>query len=101
MPTQTLRSLERDGLISRHLRDTRPLSVEYSLTELGMEFLPVALALKAWSERHLKTIEALVGFRGGRAAGGAEGRAERLRGCPPASRGAAHASLGEPAVADR
>jgi hypothetical protein len=51
--------------------------------------------------RLLHNAEALVGFRGGRAAGGAEGRAERLRGCPPASRGAAHASLGEPAVADR
>jgi DNA-binding HxlR family transcriptional regulator len=33
--TQTLRKLERDGLIERHVLPTSPVGVEYSLTDLG------------------------------------------------------------------
>src|SRR5262245_13331124 len=36
MLTVTLRSLERDGLVRRHVRPTTPPEVEYSLTELGL-----------------------------------------------------------------
>jgi DNA-binding HxlR family transcriptional regulator len=58
MLTQTLRNLERDGLILRTLLDDRPLKVEYQLTARGLGLLPISQALKAWAERHLKSIEA-------------------------------------------
>ncbi|MGB6987548.1 MAG: helix-turn-helix domain-containing protein [Candidatus Aquilonibacter sp.] len=51
MLTQTLRSLERDGMISRHVFPTKPPSVEYSLTELGESLLESMIALVEWTER--------------------------------------------------
>ena len=39
MLTQTLRSLERDGMVSRHVFATKPPSVEYRLTALGESLL--------------------------------------------------------------
>ena len=39
MLTQTLRDLERDGLLSRHVFPTKPPSVEYRLTPLGRSLL--------------------------------------------------------------
>lgn len=50
MLTQTLRGLERDGLITRHLYDEMPLRVEYELTAPGRELLPLAAQLKRWAE---------------------------------------------------
>ena len=47
MLTVTLRSLERDGLVSRAVRPTTPPEVEYSLTELGH-----SLASTAGRARH-------------------------------------------------
>lgn len=58
MLSQTLRSLERDGLITRTLRDQRPLRVDYALTARGMDLVPIVLALKAWAEANLHDIEA-------------------------------------------
>lgn len=55
---QTLRSLERDGLVIRTLRDTRPVAVDYRLTPLGRDLLPLAQALKRWAEANLPGIEA-------------------------------------------
>lgn len=55
---QTLRSLERDGLLIRSLRDTRPIAVDYALTDLGRNLLPLAQSLKQWAEMNLPTIEA-------------------------------------------
>jgi DNA-binding HxlR family transcriptional regulator len=54
MLTQTLRALERDGLVRRRVVDARPVRVEYSLTELGADFAEHAIALKAWVEAHLQ-----------------------------------------------
>ena len=51
MLTQTLRSLERDGMISRHVFATKPPSVEYRLTELGESLLESMSALVEWTER--------------------------------------------------
>ena len=50
MLTQTLRALERDGLVTRHLYDEMPLRVEYALTARGRELLPLADELKRWAE---------------------------------------------------
>ena len=55
---QTLRSLERDGLLTRSLHDTRPIAVDYTLTALGRNLLPLAQSLKQWAEVNLPTIEA-------------------------------------------
>jgi DNA-binding HxlR family transcriptional regulator len=59
MLTQTLRSLERDGLVHRQVLDVRPIRVEYSLTALGIDFAGHAIALKEWIEAHLGPIKKL------------------------------------------
>lgn len=50
MLTQTLRDLERDGLVKRQVFDTKPPSVEYSLTEVGQSLLVPLLKLVDWAE---------------------------------------------------
>jgi DNA-binding HxlR family transcriptional regulator len=57
MLSQTLRALERDGIVARKAFDEVPLRVEYRLTPLGLQLLPLALALKQWGEQHLRAIE--------------------------------------------
>ena len=52
MLTQTLRSLEKDGLVRREVLSTRPVQVEYSLTELGRTLVPVVAAVVRWAEEH-------------------------------------------------
>lgn len=52
MLTETLRHLERDGLVRRTVYPSVPPRVEYALTELGQSLtLPLA-ALAAWAEQH-------------------------------------------------
>ena len=51
MLTQTLRDLERDGLVARRVFPTKPPSVEYRLTGLGESLLPPLLALIDWAEQ--------------------------------------------------
>ncbi len=63
MLTQTLRSLERDGLISRRVFATKPPSVEYDLTALGESLLESMGALVGWVERsHPVVLQARVRF---------------------------------------
>lgn len=50
MLTQTLRDLERDGLILRRVYPTKPPSVDYRLTELGETLLIPLAALVDWAE---------------------------------------------------
>jgi DNA-binding HxlR family transcriptional regulator len=58
MLTQTLRKLERDGLITRTLyTDTLPIKAEYQLTELGKSVLPIVQAAKSWAEENFHQIE--------------------------------------------
>ena len=58
MLTQSLRKLERDGLVHRTVdADTIPLKVEYSLSALGRSLLPVVTSAKTWAEANLHTIE--------------------------------------------
>lgn len=56
MLTQTLRTLERDGLVTRTVTAAVPVRVDYELTELGVSLTPVLHALKAWSEGHIAEI---------------------------------------------
>jgi DNA-binding HxlR family transcriptional regulator len=57
MLTQTLRTLERDGLVSRTITPAVPVRVDYELTALGRTLLPVVAAIKAWSEAHIAEIQ--------------------------------------------
>jgi DNA-binding HxlR family transcriptional regulator len=58
MLTQTLRSLERDGLVQRKVHPVVPPKVEYSLTRLGRTLIEPLHALCRWSERHLAELQA-------------------------------------------
>lgn len=58
MLTQTLRGLERDGLITRHVTPSVPVRVDYELTELGRSLLPVVRAVKDWAEVHMGDVRA-------------------------------------------
>jgi DNA-binding HxlR family transcriptional regulator len=58
MLTQTLRTLERDGLITRTITPSVPVRVDYELTSLGRTLLPVVRAIKDWSESHIAEIHA-------------------------------------------
>src|SRR3954454_10409879 len=58
MLTQTLRSLERDGLVLRKAHHGPRPRVEYSLTRLGRTLIEPLRTLCRWSERHLAELEA-------------------------------------------
>lgn len=57
MLTQTLRNLERDGIVFRTVVSDRPLQVSYSLTPMGCDLLPVVAAMKAWTQLHYLSVE--------------------------------------------
>lgn len=50
-----LKKLEADRLVERRPYSTRPLRHEYFLTEAGLAFYPVLLALRSWGETWLKS----------------------------------------------
>jgi DNA-binding HxlR family transcriptional regulator len=56
MLTQTLRSLERDGLVDRRAYPTVPVTVEYSLTPLGLTLTEPLAAIRAWAEEHIEAV---------------------------------------------
>ena len=58
MLTQTLRSLERDGLVQRKVHPVVPPKVEYALTALGRTLIEPLQAICRWSEQHLPQLEA-------------------------------------------
>ncbi|MCW5721540.1 MAG: helix-turn-helix transcriptional regulator [Devosia sp.] len=58
MLTQTLRDLQRDGLVSRQVFDTKPLSVEYRLTPLGQSLVVPFGHLIEWANTHYPSIDA-------------------------------------------
>ena len=56
MLTQTLRTLERDGLVDRTVTASVPVRVDYELTPLGETLVPVIVALKQWSEGSIEQV---------------------------------------------
>ncbi|WNV90969.1 helix-turn-helix domain-containing protein [Umezawaea sp. Da 62-37] len=56
MLTQTLRSLERDGLVTRTVTPTVPVTVAYELTELGLSLYRMVRGMKAWAEAHMDDV---------------------------------------------
>ncbi len=56
MLTQTLRALERDGLVRRTVYPVVPVRVEYALTPLGETLREPLKALTEWSTRHIAEV---------------------------------------------
>jgi len=56
MLTQTLRSLERDGLVVRKIHPVVPPMVEYTLTPLGRTLIEPLEAVCQWAESHLSEL---------------------------------------------
>ena len=54
--TETLRDLERDGLVTRHVHAEIPPRVEYELTALGLTLHGPLLALCRWAEEHIAEV---------------------------------------------
>lgn len=57
MLTQTLRELQRDGMVSRQVFDTKPPSVEYRLTPLGESIILPFGHLIRWASENLPGID--------------------------------------------
>src|SRR5919197_2347007 len=57
MLTDSLRSLERDGLVERHVYAEVPVRVEYSLTALGWSATELLMALADWAGEHMLDVE--------------------------------------------
>lgn len=57
MLTATLRSLERDGIVTREVFPVVPPRVEYALTPLGKDLLKPVHALVTWAETNWGQIE--------------------------------------------
>jgi len=57
MLTQTLRDLERDGLVVRKVYAVVPPRVEYSLSPLGRTLCAPLRALAAWAEEHMTAVK--------------------------------------------
>lgn len=58
MLTQTLRSLENDGLVQRKVYPVVPPMVEYSLTPLGRSLIEPLEAICRWAEKHMPEMQA-------------------------------------------
>jgi DNA-binding HxlR family transcriptional regulator len=56
MITQRLRSLERDGLLTRTVTPTVPVTVTYELTDLGISLQQMMLGIKTSAETHMDEV---------------------------------------------
>jgi DNA-binding HxlR family transcriptional regulator len=56
MLTQTLRALERDGLLTRTVTPTVPVTVTYELTDLGLALHHLTGGLRIWAQTHMDQV---------------------------------------------
>jgi DNA-binding HxlR family transcriptional regulator len=63
MLTRTLRHLESAGLIARSLTQSKSISVEYSLTQLGKTIIAPLAGMCQWARRYGRKVSAQVQFR--------------------------------------
>jgi len=56
MLTQTPRGLERDGLVTRTVTATVPVTVSYEATDLGLSLHQLMRGLEAWAEQHMDDV---------------------------------------------
>src|SRR5215207_1271627 len=54
--TQTLRGLERDGILTRRVYASVPPKVEYALTPLGRTLIDLVGAIYGWAESHFDAV---------------------------------------------
>ncbi len=54
--TETLRAMERNGLITRTSYDENPPRVEYALTSLGRSLLTLIDAARSWTREHMSEL---------------------------------------------
>jgi DNA-binding HxlR family transcriptional regulator len=73
MLTQTVRELERYGLIKRHAYAVIPPRVEYSLTDLGRTLVGPLEVLTEWSINHIDEVEAAIADYNRKQAAGTKG----------------------------
>ena len=57
MLSQTLKTLERDGLVLRTTFPTVPVTVEYRITELGVTLAETLKPLRLWAEANMEAID--------------------------------------------
>ncbi|WP_422570107.1 winged helix-turn-helix transcriptional regulator [Antarcticirhabdus aurantiaca] len=69
--SQTLKRLERDGLVARTVIPTVPVTVEYALTPLGLNLADTVSAFAHWAERNIEAILAAQAAYDGRGGAGA------------------------------
>ncbi len=55
--TQTLRRLERNGIIARRVLTASPIAVEYAITPLGCTLKPIFMEMNQWTAAHLPDVE--------------------------------------------
>jgi DNA-binding HxlR family transcriptional regulator len=58
MLSQTLKALERDGLVSRKVTPSVPIAVEYSITPLGRTLAATIDGLRIWAQTHIRDVVA-------------------------------------------
>lgn len=58
MLTQTLRGLEADGLVTRTVTPTVPVTVAYELTDLGLSLHRTVRPLRIWAQAHMDEVAA-------------------------------------------
>ncbi len=56
MLSAALKALERDGLVSRHVRPTSPVTVEYAITPLGATLAAMLDPLQHWAREHISEV---------------------------------------------
>jgi DNA-binding HxlR family transcriptional regulator len=57
MLSQTLKNLERDGLVHREAKATVPVTVEYSITPLGRTLAETVGAITVWAQAHIADVQ--------------------------------------------
>jgi DNA-binding HxlR family transcriptional regulator len=57
MLTKTLRQMERDGLVTRHIHPVVPPHVDYELTRLGRSLGEAVCSIWTWVDRHRNAVE--------------------------------------------
>lgn len=55
--TNTLRRLERNGILARRVASTKPIAVEYEITPLGRSLEPLFMALDKWTETYFQEVQ--------------------------------------------
>ncbi|MGO2521478.1 MAG: winged helix-turn-helix transcriptional regulator, partial [Microbacterium sp.] len=55
--TTALRRLERNGMVARVVIDTRPIAVEYRISDLGQTLQDLVDSLLAWTSAHLGDVD--------------------------------------------